>query len=66
MSGGAGTRLWPMSRRARPKQFLNLVTDKSMLQETALRVSAAVDANYLDPVIIAGGKHGAIVSEQPG
>ncbi|GJL94622.1 MAG: hypothetical protein DHS20C05_10270 [Hyphococcus sp.] len=64
MSGGAGTRLWPMSRRAHPKQFLNLVTDKSMLQETALRVSAVVDVNYLEPVIIAGGKHGAIVSEQ--
>ena len=64
MSGGSGTRLWPMSRMRRPKQFLNLITDKSMFQETALRVAAADDDNYLNPVIIAGGKHGALVAEQ--
>jgi mannose-1-phosphate guanylyltransferase/mannose-6-phosphate isomerase len=39
LSGGAGTRLWPLSRAVMPKQLLPLVTDKTMLQETALRVS---------------------------
>ena len=63
MSGGSGTRLWPMSRTARPKQFLSLVTDKTMFQETASRVHDETGA-YLNPVIIAGRKHGAIVTEQ--
>lgn len=63
MSGGSGTRLWPMSRKARPKQFLKLVSDKTMFQETALRVYDGNKA-FLDPVVIAGGKHGAIISEQ--
>ena len=62
MSGGSGTRLWPMSRVSRPKQFLKIASDKTMFQETVLRVCAGAD--YLDPVVIAGGKHGAIVAEQ--
>jgi len=66
MSGGAGTRLWPMSRKARPKQFLKLVTDKTMFQETALRVAPSEDAAFLDPVVIAGAKHGRLVGEQLG
>ncbi|MBL4618847.1 MAG: mannose-1-phosphate guanylyltransferase/mannose-6-phosphate isomerase [Marinicaulis sp.] len=64
MSGGSGTRLWPMSRASRPKQFLKLVTDKTMFQETALRVSPALDPSSLNPVVIAGGKHGALITEQ--
>lgn len=64
MSGGAGTRLWPMSRASHPKQFLKLVTDKTMFQETALRVSPDVDDAFLNPAVIAGGKHGAIIAEQ--
>src|SRR5947208_1264192 len=39
LSGGAGTRLWPLSRRDRPKQFLNLLGDRSLLQDTAERVA---------------------------
>ena len=39
LAGGSGTRLWPLSRRNFAKQFLNLVNDKSMLQDTACRVS---------------------------
>src|SRR5690606_35211249 len=37
LSGGSGTRLWPMSRQDRPKQFLGLVGDRSLYQETVLR-----------------------------
>ena len=37
MSGGAGTRLWPLSRRAKPKQFHALGGDKTLIQQTALR-----------------------------
>ncbi|HQJ06118.1 MAG TPA: sugar phosphate nucleotidyltransferase, partial [Spirochaetota bacterium] len=39
LAGGSGTRLWPLSRKNYPKQFLNLVDDYSMLQNTAKRVS---------------------------
>jgi mannose-1-phosphate guanylyltransferase/mannose-6-phosphate isomerase len=38
LCGGAGTRLWPLSRKNFPKQFLNLLSDKSLLQETFLRL----------------------------
>lgn len=64
MSGGAGTRLWPMSRAGRPKQFLRLVTDKTMFQETVLRVSPTADNRFLSPVVIAGAGHGPIVADQ--
>jgi len=42
MAGGTGTRLWPMSRAAKPKQFHNLVSDKTLLVETYERVKKAV------------------------
>jgi mannose-1-phosphate guanylyltransferase/mannose-6-phosphate isomerase len=61
MSGGAGTRLWPMSRQARPKQFLPLTGERSLFQETALRLSGP---RYLAPVVIAGAPHRALVAEQ--
>lgn len=41
LAGGIGTRLWPLSREQYPKQFHQLVTDKSMLQETCLRLDQA-------------------------
>jgi mannose-1-phosphate guanylyltransferase / mannose-6-phosphate isomerase len=63
MSGGSGTRLWPMSRKALPKQFLKLVTDRTMFQDTASRVCGKQDG-YRDPVVICGAGHGPIVAEQ--
>lgn len=39
LAGGSGTRLWPLSRQKAPKQFINLIDEHSMLQNTALRVS---------------------------
>ncbi len=64
MSGGSGTRLWPMSRAARPKQFLPLVTDRSLFQETAMRLSGAADVDFLPPVVIAGAAHAEIIAAQ--
>ncbi|HIL40949.1 MAG TPA: mannose-1-phosphate guanylyltransferase/mannose-6-phosphate isomerase, partial [Methylococcales bacterium] len=39
LSGGAGTRLWPLSRTLFPKQFLNLVSEQSLFVETVSRIS---------------------------
>lgn len=66
MSGGSGTRLWPMSRTARPKQFLTLFTHRTLFQETALRLAPEPENRFLNPVVIAGGKHGRLIAEQLG
>ncbi len=55
MCGGAGTRLWPASRPSRPKQFLPLMTPRSMFQETLLRLQSL--PGLKPPVIVAGVKH---------
>ncbi|MEQ8934303.1 MAG: mannose-1-phosphate guanylyltransferase/mannose-6-phosphate isomerase [Amphiplicatus sp.] len=64
MSGGAGTRLWPMSREARPKQFIALASDETLFQETARRVRPG--EGFLAPLVIAGAKHAAHIAEQLG
>jgi mannose-1-phosphate guanylyltransferase/mannose-6-phosphate isomerase len=51
LAGGAGTRLWPVSRDALPKQFLPLIGDKSTYQETLLRVRHAM---FAPPIVITG------------
>ena len=42
LSGGYGTRLWPLSRKQYPKQYLPLTSDNTMLQETILRISTLI------------------------
>ena len=62
LSGGSGTRLWPLSRAALPKQLLPLVSDKSMLQETLNRLSGW--ASIAKPVVVCGNDHRFLVAEQ--
>jgi mannose-1-phosphate guanylyltransferase/mannose-6-phosphate isomerase len=62
LSGGSGTRLWPMSRKEYPKQYLPLVGDNTMLQETILRLKGL--DNLADPVIICNADHRFLVAEQ--
>jgi mannose-1-phosphate guanylyltransferase/mannose-6-phosphate isomerase len=64
MSGGAGTRLWPMSRAKKPKQFLPLASPQSLFQETALRLSGSSEAEFLKPVVIGGAMHEALIRAQ--
>ncbi|MHB8618282.1 MAG: mannose-1-phosphate guanylyltransferase [Chloroflexota bacterium] len=47
LAGGSGTRLWPRSRRLHPKHLLDLVTERSMLQETFDRVRGVVPASHI-------------------
>ncbi len=47
MAGGRGTRLWPLSRRDRPKQFLSLVTDRTLIEDAYERVAPLVDASHV-------------------
>ncbi|MEO6227002.1 MAG: sugar phosphate nucleotidyltransferase, partial [Thermomonas sp.] len=61
LSGGSGTRLWPLSREAYPKQFLALAGEDTMLQATWRRVAALADA---PPIVVAGEDHRFLVAEQ--
>nr|WP_275672427.1 mannose-1-phosphate guanylyltransferase/mannose-6-phosphate isomerase [Thermomonas alba] len=61
LSGGSGTRLWPLSREAYPKQFLPLADEVTMLQATWRRVAPLADAA---PIVVAGEDHRFLVAEQ--
>lgn len=63
LCGGAGTRLWPVSRLAFPKQLLPIAHDKSMLQVTASRVSGS---GFAAPIIVGDEEHRFFVLEQLG
>ena len=58
MSGGSGTRLWPLSRKAKPKQFHALAGKRSMLAETVARLDGDLGGQMLQPVVICNGAHG--------
>ena len=62
LSGGSGTRLWPLSRKDHPKQYLPLVGDNTMLQETILRLNGL--DNLIDPIIVCNVDHRFLVAEQ--
>ena len=62
LSGGSGTRLWPLSRAHYPKQFLPLVTERTMLQETWLRLEGLPALNA--PVVVCNEDHRFMVAEQ--
>jgi mannose-1-phosphate guanylyltransferase/mannose-1-phosphate guanylyltransferase/mannose-6-phosphate isomerase len=61
LSGGSGTRLWPVSRKSFPKQFWPLISTKTLLMETAQR---AAGAEFTAPIIVTNQEHRFIVAEQ--
>lgn len=59
LSGGSGTRLWPVSRKHYPKQFLSLTSENTMIQETALRLTG-----FEKPMAVCNESHRFILAEQ--
>ena len=62
LSGGSGTRLWPLSRRHYPKQFLPLVSNHTMIQETLLRLTGISDLQA--PIAVCNEDHRFMMAEQ--
>ena len=60
LSGGSGKRLWPLSRTLFPKQFINLINDTTLFQDTILRLPEDIS----DPLIICNEEHRFLVAEQ--
>jgi len=61
LSGGSGTRLWPVSRKSFPKQFWPLISERSMLAETALRAAGTL---FTPPIVVTNQEHRFVVAEQ--
>lgn len=64
LSGGSGTRLWPLSTPQKPKQFHRLIDEHTMFQQTCLRVSPAADPRFGAPLVICNARHEDYVIEQ--
>jgi mannose-1-phosphate guanylyltransferase len=62
LSGGSGTRLWPLSRPERPKQFIALTGDDTMLQQTLARTAGL--PGLTPPIIVANSAHGDLIEAQ--
>ena len=62
LSGGSGSRLWPLSRKNKPKQFLTLVGDSSMFQSTLTRLNGLESLEA--PLIVCNNEHRFMVAEQ--
>ena len=61
LCGGVGSRLWPVSRKGRPKQYLNLMGDQSMLQQTLARLEGL---QQTQPIVVCNDEHRFLVAEQ--
>jgi len=62
LSGGSGTRLWPLSRKQHPKQYLSLADEQTMLQATIQRLQGL--ENLATPIVICNQEHRFLVAEQ--
>ena len=60
LAGGSGSRLWQLSRNLQPKQFINLINETTLFQDTILRLPK----DSIDPVIICNEEHRFLAAEQ--
>ena len=61
LSGGTGSRLWPLSRSLFPKQLLALVSDRSLIQDTLLRATGTA---FAQPLVICNTEHRFLIAQQ--
>ena len=61
LAGGTGTRLWPRSRSAFPKQFLDIGAPRALLVETVARLSA--DGRFMAPILASASEHGFLIAQ---
>jgi len=64
LSGGSGTRLWPVSRESFPKQLWPLISANTLLQETALRARDANGVRFAPPIVVCNQEHRFLIAEQ--
>jgi mannose-1-phosphate guanylyltransferase/mannose-6-phosphate isomerase len=64
LSGGSGTRLWPLSREKYPKQLLPLIGDDSLLQATIRRVEGIAGIDVADPIVVCNEEYRFVIAEQ--
>jgi mannose-1-phosphate guanylyltransferase/mannose-6-phosphate isomerase len=64
LCGGSGTRLWPLSRKSYPKQFVPLVGEQTLFQASALRLTSSENLAFAAPCVITGSDFRFIVTEQ--
>jgi len=64
LCGGSGTRLWPLSRKSYPKQFVRLIDDESLFQASALRLTDSDVLSFAAPVVVTNSDFRFIVTEQ--
>lgn len=62
LAGGVGTRLWPLSRESRPKQFLSLTGESSLLEQTVSRLAGL--ENMADAMVVGNADHRFVIAEQ--
>ena len=64
LSGGSGTRLWPLSREKYPKQLLPLIGEDSLLQATLRRVENIEGADLAAPMVVSNEDYRFVIAEQ--
>jgi mannose-1-phosphate guanylyltransferase/mannose-6-phosphate isomerase len=64
LSGGSGTRLWPLSREKYPKQLLPLIGEDSLLQATVRRVEGIAGLDLAPPMVVCGEEYRFVIAEQ--
>ncbi|PTN13067.1 mannose-1-phosphate guanylyltransferase/mannose-6-phosphate isomerase [Nitrosomonas aestuarii] len=64
LSGGSGTRLWPLSREKHPKQLLSLISEDSLLQATVRRMDGLDDIEVTDPIVVCNEEYRFVIAEQ--
>ena len=64
LAGGSGTRLWPLSRKSYPKQFSKLMSEQTLFQSSALRLTSTQNISFSSPITVTNADFRFIISDQ--